>query len=175
MHAKRFLIERIAGEARRQNAPLSDLEEKMLYFSESYPTLPGMVEISERFDREADTERYEEKMRRLGRSAREHASEESAAMAEKWNDALAILAKEDHYILVMLDRSLPKVQDAGNNNKDQWRLLGYGLLAAILMGLVLGPIIVYVPDFPRWGAELILAGIGIGVYFLSKRMESRPK
>ena len=40
MEAKQFLVSRIAEEARRQNEPLPDLEEKMLYFSETFPTLP---------------------------------------------------------------------------------------------------------------------------------------
>ena len=49
MPAKRFLISRIVAEAHRQNDDLPELEEKMLYFSESFPTLPGMQEIAEKF------------------------------------------------------------------------------------------------------------------------------
>jgi len=50
--AKEFLVSRIVEEARRENVPLSDVERKMLYFSETNWTLPDIASVSAAFDRE---------------------------------------------------------------------------------------------------------------------------
>ena len=58
---------------------------------------------------------------------------------------------------------------------DEWRLLGYGILTAILMALVLVPILVHDKSFPKAAAEGILGAIALGVFLLSKYMERRKK
>jgi hypothetical protein len=57
--AKEFLINRIVTEAQRQSVSLSDVERKMLYFSETAWTLPDIEEVNEAFDREYDQAKYE--------------------------------------------------------------------------------------------------------------------
>jgi len=59
--------------------------------------------------------------------------------------------------------------------KDEWRLLGYGLLTASLMALFLVPILVWHKNFPRFLAEIILGVIALAVFTLSKYMERRRK
>src|SRR4051812_47855910 len=44
---------------------------------------------------------------------------------------------------------------------DQKRLLGYGLLAAILMAVFLGPLFVYKIDVPKWAARAVCSAIGV--------------
>jgi hypothetical protein len=58
---------------------------------------------------------------------------------------------------------------------DEWRLLGYGLLTAILMGLALVPILAYDIHFPKLAAEAILGAIALAVFLLSKYMERQKK
>ena len=58
---------------------------------------------------------------------------------------------------------------------DDWRLLGYGLLAAFLMALVLVPILLHDKNFPRLAAEGILGALALAVFLLSKYMERRAK
>ena len=58
---------------------------------------------------------------------------------------------------------------------DEWRLLGYGLLTALLMALVLVPILVHDKNFPRLAAEGILGALALAVFLLSKYMERRAK
>ncbi len=58
--AKEFLIPRIVAEAERENVPLSEVERKMLYFTESGWTLPDMTAIYEQFDRDYEQDEYEE-------------------------------------------------------------------------------------------------------------------
>ncbi len=60
--AKNFLASTIAAEAERENTPLSEIERKMLYFSETGRTLPDMAEVSAEFDREYSQDEYERKI-----------------------------------------------------------------------------------------------------------------
>jgi hypothetical protein len=103
VEAKEFLVSRIVEEARREQVSLSELETKMLYFSEHYPTLPDMAEINEKFDAKYDSEKYEKKIRRLTKKAFKHDREESTEYVARWHEAVRVLKKEDHYLLVMLD------------------------------------------------------------------------
>jgi hypothetical protein len=66
---KEFLISKIVEEAQRENVPLSDVERKMLYFTESGWTLPDIMKVSEDFDREYDQDKYERKIAKLVRKA----------------------------------------------------------------------------------------------------------
>ena len=58
---------------------------------------------------------------------------------------------------------------------DEWRLLGYGLLTAFLMALVLVPILLHDKNFPRSAAEGILGALALAVFLLSRYMERRTK
>lgn len=57
--------------------------------------------------------------------------------------------------------------------EDQRRLLGYGMLAAILMSSFLGLLFVYNVTVPKWAAHAVLAAIAGAVFLLSKYMERR--
>jgi hypothetical protein len=63
--AKEFLISKIVAEAHSENIPLSEIERKMLYFTESGWTLPNIERVSEDFDREYDQDEYEQKIAKL--------------------------------------------------------------------------------------------------------------
>jgi len=176
MQAKRFLVSRIVEQARRQNEPLSDLEEKMLYFSERYPTLPNMMEVNEQFEKELGSDEYEAKISRLARSAYHYDKRESPENTPLWKVAKKLLSKEDHYIMVLLNSPEASSSQANvTTNKDQWRLLGYGLLTGLLMALFLVPIFRYNINLPRWAFMTVFAAIAYGAYRLSRYMEDRRK
>ncbi|MGA8617717.1 MAG: hypothetical protein WB660_04260 [Candidatus Sulfotelmatobacter sp.] len=82
--------------------PLSEVERKMLYFSESGWTLPDITAVYEEFDREYDQNKYEHKIARLIRKADNHAHKESREEYDAWWAAIRFLKREDHYILVMI-------------------------------------------------------------------------
>jgi hypothetical protein len=56
---------------------------------------------------------------------------------------------------------------------DEWKLLGYGLLTAVLMGLVLVPILVHDRNFPKGAAEAILGFIAVVVFLLYRYIERK--
>jgi Flp pilus assembly protein TadB len=103
--AKEFLVSRIAAEAEREGVPLSEVERKMLYFSETAWTLPNMMAISDQFERRYDQDEYEDKIARLIRTARQRARREDRPDFEAWSDAIRALSKEDHYILLMVKQA----------------------------------------------------------------------
>ncbi|HXU18520.1 MAG TPA: hypothetical protein VN708_25660, partial [Terriglobales bacterium] len=70
--AKEFLVARIIEQAERENVSLSEVERKMLYFSETNWTLPDMMEVSQQFDREYNQDQYEKTIAELVRNATEH-------------------------------------------------------------------------------------------------------
>ena len=99
--AKEFLIERIVEQAQRDSIDLSEIECKMLYFSEVDETLPDMMEISAAFDLEYDQAAYEEKMASIIRNFVTWAKLHDIAALAQWKAAIKKLKSEDQYILVL--------------------------------------------------------------------------
>lgn len=129
--AKEFLISRIVAQANRENAPLSEIERKMLYFTETGWTLPEIWEVSEAFDREYDQNKYERKIAKLICKALKHDRNESHDLYDEWWAAIHFLKKEDHYISVMI--AIAGLRPAG----DQLKLFATGLaVAALLLGSI---------------------------------------
>jgi hypothetical protein len=137
--AKEFLISRIVEEAMRENVPLSEIERKMLYFSETDWTLPDITDVSDQFDREYDQDEYEAKITRLVSKAAKHDRKESGEQYDAWWDAIKLLEKQDHYILVM-------IRAAGLRPRfDQLKLFAAGVLVAAFSCLLSSSAI----SFPR--------------------------
>jgi len=103
--AKEFVIAQVVEQAKRENVPLSEIERRMLYFTESYDPPPDIVETNDEFERDYDSADYEKKIAGLLRNARERNKKESPEAATRWKQAVADIRKEDHYLLVMLDQS----------------------------------------------------------------------
>ena len=132
--AKEFLISKIVEEAQRENVPLSEVERKMLYFTESGWTLPNIMQVSEDFDREYDQGKYEKKIAKLVTKADRRVRRASRDDYDKWWAAIRFLHREDHYITVMI--RLAGLRPPG----DQLRLFatGLGIVTCILVWTFLG-------------------------------------
>lgn len=130
--AKEFLVSKIVEEAQREGIPLSEVERKMLYFSETDWTLPDMEKVSEEFDRTYDPNEYERKAARLIKNAARRARKESRDEYDRWLSAIRILSKQDHYLLVMVGAADLRP------GHDQLKLLGSGLaVVVVLMCMIL--------------------------------------
>jgi hypothetical protein len=103
--AKDFLADRIVDQARRENAPLSEIERKMLYFSETDWTLPDMETVSAEFDRDYDRDEYEQKIARLIAIITADRHHQNEAEEEKWDAAVEKLSEGDHYIQVLISQA----------------------------------------------------------------------
>ena len=81
---------------------LSEVDRKMLYFSETDWTLPDMAEVSAIFDEDYDQDEYEQTMgalvgQILARNEAENGDEQDA-----WDRAVVKLSEGDHYLLVLI-------------------------------------------------------------------------
>ena len=101
--AKEFLVARIVEEANREGIPLSEVERKMLYFSETGWTLPNMMEVNEEFDRNYDQDDYERKIAGLISNFEKRTRAENKQEWDTWTRAVRTLSEEDHYLLVMMN------------------------------------------------------------------------
>lgn len=104
--AKEFLIQRIVEQARREGQTLTELEHKMLYFSESGWTLPEMSDINAEFERICDSDAYERKILALAASAQDDDEAAGGDAPQDWKAAVAKLSEGDHYLLVLINPSL---------------------------------------------------------------------
>jgi hypothetical protein len=150
--AKEFLVSGIVAEAQRENVPLSEVERKMLYFSETAWTLPDMLEVSDAFDRDYDQSEYEEKIAHPIRNATKRTRKDSPEEFASWIGAARKLKKEDHYLSVMVDHAGVSTGSVS----DSWKGAAVGVVVACA-------IIVF---------PLILRRIGLGVPRLSGQFGS---
>ena len=100
--AKDFLAGRIAAEAEREGTPLSKIERKMLYFSETDWTLPDIRTVNAEFEGNYDEEEYEKKIAGFVRSieVRNHAEDPQAE--SDWDEAVLKLSEGDHYLSLLI-------------------------------------------------------------------------
>ncbi len=121
-----FLAGRIDAEAKRENVPLSEVERKMLYFSETAWTLPDMAKVSANFDQDYDEDEYERKIASLVSAITNHHHQNNREEEEQWDAAVEKLSEGDHYISVLVNPSL----SAGKGVRPQHDILKLWLTAA---------------------------------------------
>ena len=109
---------------------MSEVERKMLYFSETAWTLPDILEVNNAFDREYDQTEYEQKIGGLVHNLCARTRANDREESEAWNEAVRTLRREDHYLLVLIDAGEPSSVSAG-------RLLRLVVIAVVIAGLVL--------------------------------------
>jgi hypothetical protein len=100
--AKEFLASQIVDESSRESAPISEIERKMLFFSEVGWTLPDMMQVSDEFDRQYDQSDYEKKVTHLIKRLDKRLRKEKSREYDDWRSAIKFLKGKDHYINVMI-------------------------------------------------------------------------
>jgi hypothetical protein len=130
VRAKEFLASRIVEQAQREGVPLSQIERKMLFFSEVGWTLPDMIDVSDAFDREYDQDDYEEKITGLIERFDKRIRSENPAEYDDWCAAIRFLKRRDHYINVMISQALPRPRPRGDRMK-LW-LTGFAIVAVFV-------------------------------------------
>lgn len=100
--AKEYLVSKIVDEARRRRVRISEIERRMLFFSETGWSLPDIVDVVAEFERHHDASKFEHKVIRLIEGTRERMDTNEA---RRWNEARACLQTGDHYLEVLIDRA----------------------------------------------------------------------
>lgn len=130
LEAKDFLVQQTAEQAALEHVPLSELEKRMMYFTESGEMHEDPFKLNDEFEAEYDSGEYEAKISKLLRHAHARIKKENPTKASQWKDAIRQLSKGDHYILVLSG-------DLGGERPphDSLKLFGTALLlAALLVG-----------------------------------------
>ena len=110
--AKEFLITRVVEQAQLEHKPLSEIERKMLYFTEVHPSLPDIYEVNAEFERTCNADEYERRVTGLLKRTRARDEEQSDLQGQQWRDAIDALRSEDHYLLVMVYAAFPEFRKA---------------------------------------------------------------
>jgi hypothetical protein len=102
--AKRFLVNRIVDQAKREDVPLTDVEIAMLGFAEASATQKEL-EARSVFKRDYDDEKYEAKITKLLRDVYE--LDKKVGRDEIWEQSLDAVADDDQdvYLAVILKKA----------------------------------------------------------------------
>jgi hypothetical protein len=138
--AKEYLIGRIVAEAGREGKPLSEIERKMLYFSETGWTLPDIMEVNAEFEHDYDNDEYERKICSLGQAIETQLENASAEESDKWYEAIQELSEGDHYLLVLLN---PRLDSGAAPERPPGDILKLWLLGIVIALGLFAAFIVY--------------------------------
>ncbi len=144
--AKEFLISKVLRQADEDGILLSQLERRMLSFSEGKASVED-IEAAEQFEHEYDNGAYEATIARLLRRAFER--DVKLGHKRQWHAAVRALRNEDWYIVVML-------QQAGIKRAAGWHIamLCLCIVVELLIGL----------SFARGGVGIGWAVVGLAVF-----------
>lgn len=164
--SKQFVIDRILDQARIEAISLTDIEIRMLRFTEASAGSEDL-EAAKAFERDYNEDEYEAKIADLIRHA--HARDRKARNVEGWNQALPRLASRDLYLNVLIDRA--GIIDSGGLFGG-WRFLLYGILPPALC-LAAAVLFAFSPMGARFvrndALRLLIAICFLGMPFLLQR------
>jgi hypothetical protein len=170
--AKEYLIDRIVAQANQDGIPLTDVERKMLYFSETGWTLPDMKTINREFDEAYDQNEYESKIGQIARRIHERSHDNGDD--GNWDEAVERLADEDHYLLVLIDSDSNIDGELSRRQTVGLTLAGAATMMAFFLILSLIDLHGTNRSVSRViGESTILAAILVGVYFAFRKHKSR--
>lgn len=125
--AKDFLVGQTFEQAALESVPLTDVEKRMMYFTESDPSsCDSPIELNDEFEAQCETKEYEAKISRLLHHAYKRLKEDNPERVRNWDQAIRTLRKGDHYFLVLWDITPP----SDHPTRDSFKLFGAGLLVA---------------------------------------------
>jgi hypothetical protein len=89
--AKDFLVQQASEQAALDCVPLSDLEKRMMYFSEGDASCESPLEVNEQFEGQYESAKYETKMSCLLHHAYKRLKVEDSELMREWNLAIRTL------------------------------------------------------------------------------------
>ena len=106
--ARRFFIDKIVEQARKDGVALTDDERQMLLWSESAPDSVADVGLAQRIAAVISDADYEAKISGLLRSRFADESAHDPHARDRWSEAWKVLSQGDHYILVIINDAVGK-------------------------------------------------------------------
>jgi hypothetical protein len=99
--AKDFLVQQATEQAALEGIPLSDLEKRMMYFTEGEDKTENPAVLNHEFEAMIENEAYELKIYGLLRNAYKRLIKENPTEVQLWSQSIRDLKKGDHYLLVL--------------------------------------------------------------------------
>jgi len=131
--AKDFLVAQTTQQAALEGAPLSDLEKRMMYFTESGYVPEDPIKLNEEFEAEIDSDKYEARISQLLHHAHRRVRKEGSAARKNWDLAIKTLRRGDHYLLVMWDLAPTTWTPVGDSMK--LLVASLGVIALMSLGI----------------------------------------
>ncbi|OLB38089.1 MAG: hypothetical protein AUI12_02620 [Acidobacteria bacterium 13_2_20CM_2_57_6] len=135
--AKDFLVAQTAEQAALDGVPLTDLEKRMMYFTEGPEAIEDPSTLNEEFEAQYDIAQFEKKISRLMGHAYKRIKSQNPEIVRRWDAAIRALRRGDHYILVLWGHPLKKA------SLREWFAM------AVLVLFLLMPFLVAMLVFPR--------------------------
>jgi hypothetical protein len=164
--AKDFFVRQAVEQSLLDGAPLSDVEIKTLYFTET--ETESSVELDNELESDEFTEEYVRRMRRVLGRAHKRLKKENPETARQWTAALEALRSGDHYLLLILEGPIKEARPPF----DQLKLFLAGVCVAALLVAVTfafdhfgNPGSKTYAPLPAWFQGLIIAAM-LGGYLL---------
>lgn len=167
LKAKDFLVQQTAEQAVLENVPLSDLEKRMMYFTETDECPEDPIALNEAFETEYSTEEYEAKISRLLHHAYKRVRRDDSQNSETWDSAMKCLRQGDHYLLVMWDMQLA----AERPPYDSVKLFGAAILilfAFIVFNFAWDRIAPHFPHSLAWITRRLIMYSLMGLFFIGR-------
>jgi hypothetical protein len=135
--AKDFLVQRTAEQAQMDNMPFSDLEKRMMYFTENEEMSEDPIKLNDEFEAEYDTDEYETKVSLLLHHAYARIKKENPKACNQWEEAIRTLSKGDHYLPVLWEREpsqkLLSPSSWKLSSPSFWKLLAIAILVLVIL------------------------------------------
>jgi hypothetical protein len=97
-----YLVGKIAAKAEHEGIPLSELERKMLHYSETDRTSPEMQEMRAEFRRHYDWDEFEQKIARLVHEIKIAVYAHGEFEKESWDQAVQTISGSDQYLFSLI-------------------------------------------------------------------------
>ena len=161
--ARAFLADRAIEQAAREQVPLSDIEKRMLTFSETIDAEPDYA-ASAAFDEQCNEEEYEAKV--AGLLKRAYARDKENSNLGLWKAALRALRDQDCYILVMVNQA--RLGSADSKLRGQ---RDFAIVFAFLCIGAIGGYVVLVQGKSEWAALWAFALLILGLWELERILD----
>jgi hypothetical protein len=178
LEAKDFLVQQTAEQAALENVPLSDLEKRMMYFTETDECPEDPIALNDAFEATYDTTEYEAKISNLMHHAYQRIRKENPETVRRWKEAMKQLSKGDHYLLILGDANYPKERPQERPPYDSLKLLGAGILLAsamLMFAFVWDRIAPHFPDSLGWIARRLILYSLFALYFIGRHYWRRTR
>lgn len=126
-------MQQAVEQAALEGVSLSDLEKRMMYFTESQDATEDPIQLNDEFEAKYNMAEYEAKISNLLHHARTRLKKQNPETARQWDQSVRLLRKGDHYILVLLDLKIaPKLTMVG-----VLKLVGLTVAVSVFGGVAL--------------------------------------